>query len=249
MSGGVSHVDTFDPKPALEQVRRPAADRQRRGRRPAGASRAADAESVPRSRSTAQSGIDVSELFPHIASHADELARPAIGVQQIERSRAGALCARLGHDPDGLPERRLMGDLRPWVGDAEPAGLCRHLRRPRRAVRRPGELERRLHAGGVSGHGFPSVGSSDRRSAAAANASRRRNSGRASICSKSSTAWISRRIPGNSELAARIESYELAYRMQGCAPEVVDLELRVGCDAEALRTWTTRSRSRSGASA
>lgn len=29
--------------------------------------------------------------------------------------------------------------------------------------------------------------------------------------------------PGNSELAARIESYELAYRMQGCAPEVVDV--------------------------
>jgi len=31
------------------------------------------------------------------------------------------------------------------------------------------------------------------------------------------------RNPGNSELAARIESYELAHRMQGCAPEVVDL--------------------------
>ncbi len=29
--------------------------------------------------------------------------------------------------------------------------------------------------------------------------------------------------PGNSELAARIESYELAYRMQGCAPEAVDV--------------------------
>src|SRR6185436_14457768 len=29
--------------------------------------------------------------------------------------------------------------------------------------------------------------------------------------------------PGNSELAARISSYELAYRMQGCAPNVVDL--------------------------
>ena len=28
--------------------------------------------------------------------------------------------------------------------------------------------------------------------------------------------------PGNSELAARISSYELAYRMQGCAPEAVD---------------------------
>jgi hypothetical protein len=31
------------------------------------------------------------------------------------------------------------------------------------------------------------------------------------------------KYPGNSELAARISSYELAYRMQSCAPEAVDL--------------------------
>src|SRR4029078_4494012 len=30
--------------------------------------------------------------------------------------------------------------------------------------------------------------------------------------------------PGSSELAARISSYELAYRMQGCAPEAVDVD-------------------------
>src|SRR5262249_41932482 len=30
-------------------------------------------------------------------------------------------------------------------------------------------------------------------------------------------------FPGNTELAARISSYELAYRMQGCAPSVVDV--------------------------
>jgi hypothetical protein len=30
-------------------------------------------------------------------------------------------------------------------------------------------------------------------------------------------------FPGNSELAARISSYELAYRMQGCAPQAVDI--------------------------
>ena len=29
--------------------------------------------------------------------------------------------------------------------------------------------------------------------------------------------------PGNSELAARISSYELAYRMQGCAPDAIDI--------------------------
>ena len=33
----------------------------------------------------------------------------------------------------------------------------------------------------------------------------------------------SARYPANSELAARISSYELAYRMQSCAPEAVDI--------------------------
>jgi hypothetical protein len=37
--------------------------------------------------------------------------------------------------------------------------------------------------------------------------------------------------PGNSDLAARISSYELAYRMQGCAPEALD----VGRESEATR--------------
>ena len=37
--------------------------------------------------------------------------------------------------------------------------------------------------------------------------------------------------PGNSELAARISSYELAYRMQGCAPEAVD----VSAESEATK--------------
>jgi hypothetical protein len=31
------------------------------------------------------------------------------------------------------------------------------------------------------------------------------------------------KFPGNTELTARIESYELAYRMQSCAPEAVDV--------------------------
>ena len=40
------------------------------------------------------------------------------------------------------------------------------------------------------------------------------------------------KFPGNSELAARISSYELAYRMQGCAPGAVD----IGSESEATRT-------------
>ena len=40
-----------------------------------------------------------------------------------------------------------------------------------------------------------------------------------------------KQYPGNSELAARISSYELAFRMQSCAPEAVD----IGRESEATR--------------
>src|SRR5579862_8553595 len=73
MSGGVSHMDTFDPKPALAKY--------------AGQPLIGKGEIVVRQgnpgplmpspftfRKYGQSGIDVSEIFPHIASHADELA-------------------------------------------------------------------------------------------------------------------------------------------------------------------------------
>ena len=39
--------------------------------------------------------------------------------------------------------------------------------------------------------------------------------------------------PGNSELSARISAYELAYRMQGCAPEVVNIEM---CIRDSMST-------------
>src|SRR5262249_56061508 len=73
MSGGVSHIDTFDPKPALARY--------------AGQPLTGKGEIVVRQGNPGplmptpftfskygQSGIDVSEIFPHIASHVDELA-------------------------------------------------------------------------------------------------------------------------------------------------------------------------------
>ncbi len=47
------------------------------------------------------------------------------------------------------------------------------------------------------------------------------------------------KYPGNTELAARIASYELAYRMQGCAPEAVDVKSGIGSRQEAV--WARRS--------
>ena len=43
------------------------------------------------------------------------------------------------------------------------------------------------------------------------------------------------KFPGSTELAARISSYELAYRMQGCAPNAIDIGSESEADQEAVR--------------
>ena len=43
-----------------------------------------------------------------------------------------------------------------------------------------------------------------------------------------STSRIRQQNPGEAELAARIESFELAYRMQMAAPEALDVDARAG---------------------
>src|SRR4029077_20879866 len=73
MSGGVSHMDTFDPKPALQKY--------------AGQPLAGKGDIVVRQghpgplmpspfefKKYGQSGMDVSSLFPGVARHVDELA-------------------------------------------------------------------------------------------------------------------------------------------------------------------------------
>src|SRR5262244_3841192 len=70
MNGGPSHVDTFDPKPVLERYAgQPLPMENLRTERRTGAA----FPSPFRFRRHGQSGIEVSELFPHVASCADDL--------------------------------------------------------------------------------------------------------------------------------------------------------------------------------
>ena len=71
MNGGPSQVDTFDPKPALEKYagkNLPTANLKTE--RPTGAA----LPSPFKFKRYGESGIEVSELFPHVAESADELA-------------------------------------------------------------------------------------------------------------------------------------------------------------------------------
>lgn len=81
MDGGVSHVDTFDPKPELERRHgEPAKWRTERLSQAASANRKW-LKSLWAFRQRGQSGLWVSELFPHVAQMADELCvvRSVIG--------------------------------------------------------------------------------------------------------------------------------------------------------------------------
>src|SRR6266851_434909 len=73
MSGGVSHVDTFDPKPALARY----AGQPLTGKGDIVVRQGNPGPLMPTPftfRKYGQSGIDVSEIFPSIAEHVDELA-------------------------------------------------------------------------------------------------------------------------------------------------------------------------------
>src|SRR6266478_3486887 len=73
MSGGVSHIDTFDPKPALAKY----AGQPLTGKGEVIVRQGNPGPLMPtpfQFRKYGQCGMDVSELFPSIARHVDEIA-------------------------------------------------------------------------------------------------------------------------------------------------------------------------------
>ena len=223
MSGGVSHVDTFDPKPALAKYAGEPIDDK------------VDGSIVVRQgfpgplmpspftfKKYGESGIEVSEIFPHLAQHVDDIAflRSVYGrsndhVQATYEMQTGQLrmgfpsvgawvTYGLGSESSSLPAFVVMNDYRggplggpnDWAAGFMPASYQGTLFR---AVGDP-IVDLKLPEG------------------MSPEEQRARLDTLAALNELDMT-----KFPGNSELAARISSYELAYRMQGCAPEAIDL--------------------------
>jgi hypothetical protein len=222
MCGGVSHLDTFDPKPALDKFHGQPLPVE-------GEIQVQQGYPGPIMRSPykfkkyGQSGIEVSELFPHMGSVVDDIAlvRSAVGrsndhsISHFEWNTGGLLPGSpsygswiaygLGTENQNLPAFVVIFDPRggPYNG--------------------PNNWGAGYLPAAYQGTAFRSVGepildlkpppeylTMDEQ--------------RARL---DFLAWLNQqheeRYPGVSELSARIASYELAYRMQGCAPETVDL--------------------------
>lgn len=229
MTGGVSHIDTFDPKPALKKYH---------GQPLTGFGEIVVRQGYPGPimaspysfKKYGQSGIEVSELFPNIGSIVDDIAliRSANGISNDHvlahyEWNTGSLLMGfpsvgswvtygLGSENQNLPGFVVIYDPRGgpnagvsnWNNGFLPAAYQGTVFRP------TGDPILDLR---------PPAGIAPERQRARLDQLARLNEEHAS------------RYPGSSELAARISSYELAYRMQGCAPEAVD----VAKESEATR--------------
>ena len=100
MDGGVSHVDSFDPKPKLTELDgRPFND----SRNPTARGNRQWLRSPWAFRRHGQSGLPVSELFPHIAKCADDLALVRSMKADLPLHSTGVLFLHTGANAAGRP--------------------------------------------------------------------------------------------------------------------------------------------------
>lgn len=232
MEGGPSHMDTFDPKPALEKYAgQPLPPSY--GRPLTAMPGTANNTLMPSQRKWArygESGLWVSDWYPHVAHHADELAAirscNADGLNHVgsvcQMNTGSILAGRpslgawvtygLGSANRNLPtfvilndEVRINGDANNWSAGFLPAAY-------------QGTLFQQEGAPILNLETPETVG-------------RRQQRGKLDLLAALNRHHAAKH-PQESELDARLQSYELAYRMQMHAPEAVDL----GQESDATRS-------------
>jgi hypothetical protein len=232
MGGGWSQVDTFDPKPALTKYAGEPIDGKVKGDVIVRQGSPGPLMPSPFAfRKYGQSGIEVSEIFPSISRHVDEIAflRSVYGrsndhVQGTYEMQTGQInlgfpsvgswvTYGLGSVASSLPAFVVMTDAR-----GGPLGG-------------PNDWSAGFMPAAYQGTLFRSTGDPivDLKTPAGMTPEDQRL--RLDALAKLNELDM-QKFPGNSELAARISSYELAYRMQGCAPSAVD----VASESDATKT-------------
>ncbi len=222
MSGGVSQMDTFDPKPMLTKY----AGTPLEGKGDVVVRQGHPGPLMPspfQFKKYGRGGLEISELFTNVARHADDLAvvRTVIGrsndhvMAHYELSsgmiRMGApsvgawVTYGLGSENQNLPAYVVIYDARggPFGGPANwTAGYM---------------------PAAYQGTVFRSKGDAIFDLKPPKEVTPESQRARLDLLAKLNEI-DSQKNPANSELAARIASYELAYKMQSSAPEAVDVE-------------------------
>ena len=220
MNGAPSHIDTFDYKPSLEKYAGKELPESFKFTNSGGRKKGFLTPAFRPFRPGGKSGLMISDYFPHVREHADKLAlirschadSHAHGSALVAMNSGNILIGRptlgswvtygLGTENQNLPAYVVILDKRGgpisgqpnWSSGFMPAQYQGTLFRPL------GDPVLDLHS--------PIDRTTQRREL--------------DLLAKINQQHLDGR-PGGQELAARIQSYELAYRMQAEVPEAVDL--------------------------
>lgn len=219
MDGGVSHVDTFDPKPQLTRLSGKTVEISAT-KNPTASGKRKWLGSPWKFKNHGGVGLPVSELFPHVAACADDLVVIRSMKGEFPLHDRASLLTHTGSDAAGRPSlgswvtyglgsesRNLPGYVVLHDGIKLPAGLDNFSNGFLAASHQPSLLKAR----GVPIDNIVPSDKSDRLQRAKLEVIRRQD----------------RRFSASQGTAEAIESairnYQLAYRMQSLVPDVVDL--------------------------
>lgn len=212
--GGPSQIDLFDPKPQLARWV---------GKSLPNAPKSAEAFPSPfRFQKHGQAGLEISELFPHVAEHADKLCLLR-AVQSDSRNHAPALFqmntgfTRPGYPCFGSWTTYGLGnaneDLPAFVVMLDPRGG---------PIGGPQNWSAGFLPANFQATMFRSTGEPLVDLFPPAHLDRETLSARRKLLDRLNADYLERH-PDEAEFAARVASYELAFRMQMAAPQVTDL--------------------------
>lgn len=217
MDGGVSHVDSFDPKPKLAEL-----DGREftESRNPTAAVNRKWLRSPWRFRRSGECGMPVSDLFPHLAGCADDLAVIRSMKADLPLHSTGVLFLHTGSNNAGRPSlgswvtyglgsenRNLPGFVVLSFGVVPCGGL---------ETFSNGFLPSSHQATLLQADGNPID------NIRPADADPRLQRAKLALLREQNEAY-SRSLGGNDAVESAIKNYEMAFRMQSLVPDVLDL--------------------------
>jgi len=221
MNGGPSHIDTFDPKPLLAkyQGQRPSTVDLKTQRKTTGI-----LHSPYSFQQHGQSGLWISELFPHVARHADKLCLIHSMYTDIPEHISGLLMMNIGANQ---PTRPSWGSWLSYGLGTENQDLPAFVVISHNGDPRPGptgwssNFLPGVHSGAfIDTHNLdPKRVLADIRNPGLSRGSQRRQF---DLLQRMNRLELNRSGTDRA-LEARIESLELAFRMQFAAPEAFDI--------------------------
>lgn len=226
MNGGPSQIDTFDPKPNLKELDgQPLPPSVKQALQPTQRNRVGNIFASPfKFRKHGECGLEVSELYPHVAKHADDLCVVRSMLGEVANHTPGLLLTNCGHSTLARPS---LGSWLVYGLGNESENL------PGFVVLMPNGMPTAQSRNWTSAF-LPGVHQGTHIETANSKTELIPNLTRSDIRANSQRAQVAlaqflnqrhcQQRPGDERLESRIQSMELAFRMQTAATDVFDLE-------------------------